>query len=361
LTMRLIRKSDISIDRVRDKDLLLFDAMSGSHAYGTSTPKSDEDYRGVFMMPSSFHSGMENVYQVSDTKEDQQFFELTRFIGLLHKNNPTALELLYTPEDCIRYKHPAFDLIPKDIFLSKLCEQSFAGYAVAQIKKARGLNKKIVNPQPELRKHLRDFCYILEGQGSVSLSEWLEDNQLKEEDCALVLVKHAVGTYALFHDKSEPYRGVFSKKDDAALVCSSVPKEAKPVAWMTCNLDAFKAHCKTHREYWDWVSKRNEDRYQTNSSHGRGYDSKNMMPTLRLLDMAIEIAEQKTIHVRRSNAEWLLQVKSGDFEYEELLSLAEAKLEHVKDSFQKSNLPDEVDFHAANVLIQQIRTRFDAT
>ncbi len=42
-----------------------------------------------------------------------------------------------------------------------------------QIRKARGLNKKMVNPQPEQRKHLREFCHVLEAQGSVPIGEWL--------------------------------------------------------------------------------------------------------------------------------------------------------------------------------------------
>jgi len=359
-SMPLLKKSEISIERLRKKDLLLFDVMSGSHAYGTNTPQSDEDYRGVFVMPSSFHAGMETLEQVSDEKEDLQFFELTRFIQLLYKNNPTALELIYTPEDCIRYKHPAFDLIPRELFLSKLCEQSFAGYALAQIKKARGLNKKIVNPQPECRKHLSEFCYILEKQGSILLSEWLDHENISAEDCGLVAVNHAVGTYAVFHDKTQTYRGLFSKKDDTSLLYSSVPIDAQPVAWMTCNLDAFKQHCKSHREYWNWVSMRNEDRYMTNSEHGRGYDSKNMMHTLRLLDMAIEIAEEKTIHVRRPNAEWLLRVKSGEFEYESLLSMAESKLKTVKESFKCSDLPNNINFDFANELISEVRKSFNS-
>ena len=152
---------------------------------------------------------------------------------------------------------------------------------MGQVRKARGLNKKIVNPEPEERRHLREFCHVLQEQGSVPLAGWLETISLTEERCALVAVNHAPGTFAVF-DFPEG-RGIFTKKDDSAILCSSVPKEAEPVAWMSCNVDAFKAHCRAHREYWKWVKERNEDRYETNAEHGRGYDSKNLMHTLRLL------------------------------------------------------------------------------
>jgi len=36
----------------------------------------------------------------------------------------------------------------------------FGEYAMGQIRKARGLNKKIVNPQPETRSPLLAFCHV---------------------------------------------------------------------------------------------------------------------------------------------------------------------------------------------------------
>ena len=42
---------------------------------------------------------------------------------LLKTANPTVLELLFLPEDCIIYKHPVFDILIKhrDKFLTKKC------------------------------------------------------------------------------------------------------------------------------------------------------------------------------------------------------------------------------------------------
>ncbi len=354
----LIRKTDLTLDRIKQKDLILLDVVSGSHAYGTQTPKSDIDRRGVFIAPDSFHAGMDKVEQVADEKNDEVYFELTRFFQLLEKNNPGALEILYSPADCIRYKHPAFDLIDPRLFLSKLCEKSFSGYAEMQIKKARGLNKKMVNPQPEQRKHLREFCYVLEAQGSVSLGSWLERMGMNEKNCGLVAVNHAPSTYALFHDPQQNYRGIFSPKDDAAVVCSSVPIEAKPVAWLNCNIDAFKAHCRAHREYWQWVQERNEERYRTNKEHGMEYDTKNIMHTFRLLDMALEIAKEGIVIVRRPNASWLLDVREGKLSYEEILTQAEERLDEIRIAFEKSPLPAEPDRDKISDLLRKVQEEF---
>ena len=41
------------------------------------------------------------------------------------------------------------------------------------------------------------------------------------------------------------------------------------------------------------MEKRNEERYKTNQQHGKNYDSKNMMHTIRLLQSAEQILQQE--------------------------------------------------------------------
>lgn len=355
LTQPQMRREDFTLMRVRASDLLLFECVSGSRAFGTEHENSDYDLRGVFAAPPSFLCGLEQKDQVSDEKSDQVYYELGRFMSLLESNNPNIIELLFTPESCIRHRHPVMDLVVPETFLSKLCRQTFGNYAMGQIRKARGLNKKIVNPEPEARRHLREFCYVLHGQGSIPLSEWLDQKSLRESDCGLVSINHAPNTYAVFHDPEQRYRGVFSNKDDSSVICSSVPKEAQPVAWMQCNVDAYKAHCRSHREYWQWVSMRNEDRYLTNTNHGQGYDSKNMMHTLRLLDQATEIAREGEITLPRPNAEWLKQVKRGDYSYDDILKMADEKHAEMEAAFDASSLPERPDKERVSSLLLEMR------
>ncbi len=355
-----LRKADFTLSRVREPDLLLFEAVSGSRAFGTHQERSDTDLRGVFVAPPAFLCSLEAIDQVSDARGDEVSYEVGRFVSLLAANNPNLIELLFTPPNCLRFKHPAFDLLKPGIFLSKLCRQSFGNYAMGQIRKARGLNKKIVNPEPEVRRPLRHFCHILEGQGSISLDTWLSRENLDEQLCALVAARHAPGTYAVFHDPSGAlaYRGLFSKRNAAAVLCSSVPKEATPLAWMHCNLDAFRAHCRAHREYWLWVEGRNEERHRTNTAHGRGYDSKNLMHTLRLLEQAIEIARDHRITLPRPNADWLIRVKAGEFTYEEVLGIAEAKYLEMEAAFEASSLPHQPSLQIVGDLLLNVRDAF---
>lgn len=356
--INLLQPTDFTLDRIRRPDLLLLDTIAGSHAYGTAIEGSDEDRRGVFVAPRSFIAGLDTIEQVADERSDQVYYELGHFVSLLFKNNPNALELLAMPEDCIRLQHPLFKLLKPEIFLSKLCARTFGEYAMGQIRKARGLNKKIVNPQPEKRLALLDFCNVPRGQGSVPVLEWLSDRNLDPRKCGLTAVQHAAGMFAIYHDPDTASRGLVSHKDPDALIFTSVPKEAEPIGWMQFNHDAFRAHCKAHREYWEWVSQRNEERYTTNAQHGRGYDSKNLLHTIRLLDMAGEIARERVLRIRRPNREYLLRVRSGEFEYEDLVARAEEQLTEVIATFEASNLQDQPDRDQVNRLLVEIRNAF---
>jgi len=351
----MMRKTDFTLEKVRRDDMLLFEAVGGSVAYGTNTPESDEDLRGVFIAPQSFINGSESIDQVQDEKGDEVYYELGRFVELLSKSNPNALEMLFMPENCIRHQHPVMNLLDPKLFLTKKCEMSFGGYALGQVKKARGLNKKIVNPEPEQRLELRDFCYVMFGQGAVKLEQWLKVNGLSESELGLTAVNHAPNTYAIY--KGEHYRGVFARAGEPEVICSSVKKGEEPLAWMACNMDGYKKHCKNHKEYWNWVKKRNENRYLVNSQHDRGYDSKNMMHTLRLLEIAEMIAKEGTIRLRSSNIDFLMKVRGGEFEYEDLLKMSEEKMRLVTDAYNRCDLPQDVDFYAVNEMLAEMREK----
>lgn len=345
----------MTIQEIKDKGLLLFECISGSKAYGLDTPTSDTDIKGVFFLSKEQFYGLDHVEQVSNETNDEVFYELGRFVELLIKNNPNILELLATPDDCILYKHPIMNRLHINLFLSKLCKETFAGYAVTQIKKARGYKKKIVNPVEKERRSVLDFCFILQGYSSVPLKQWLAENNYVQERCGLTSIPHSKGVYALFYDESGTfhYKGVTSSELANDVSLSSIPKGEKEKAYLYFNLEGYSSYCKEYREYWEWVELRNEDRYLGNIGHGKGYDAKNMMHTIRLLQVAYEILSEGQLKVKRPNREALLQIKSGMFEYEQLLQMAEGLMSDIETAYTQSALPAEPDTQLiATVLIQ---------
>jgi uncharacterized protein len=347
----------MTIADLKSQNLLLFECISGSRAYGTDLPSSDTDLKGVFFMPQSDFYGLDYVAQVSSEKNDETYYELRRFAELLYKNNPAVLEMLHVPDDCLLYCHPSFKPFLGTKFLSKLCKDTFAGYAMSQIKKARGLNKKINYPEPPQRKTPLDFCYIAEQQGAVTVERWLAQRGLVQERCGLVYIPNMRDLYGLYYDETGElgFSGIIKKEHANEVALSSVGATQSPVALMSFNKDAYSMHCRDYRAYHDWVEARNDERYQNTLEHGKNYDAKNMLHTFRLLDMAAEILEHGTIIVRRPNREELLAIRRGEFQYEDLIQQAESKIKQIEALYEQSPLPEMPDKALIEHLLVRVR------
>ena len=287
----------LTIEQIRNNGWLIFEAITGSKAYGLDTSRSDTDIRGVFVLPKNLFYSLEYVPQVSDESNDIVYYELKRFMELLSKNNPNIIELLNVPENCILYKHEMMNKIKPELFLSKLCEQTFANYAYTQIKKAYGLGKKILNPVDEERKSVLDFCYVYVGKDAIGLEKFLAENSFEQERMGLTAIDHLRDCYNLFYSKEHQYSGVIRKEQANDVCLSSIPKGETPVGLLYFNKDSYSLYCKKYKEYWEWVEKRNDERYNTTMSHGKNYDSKNMMHVFRLLLMAKEIATEGKVNI----------------------------------------------------------------
>jgi len=360
----------MNIEHLRENNLIIFEGIGGSKAYGTSLPTSDTDIRGVFILPIEDILGFNYVDQVSDESNDITFYEIKRFLELVSTNNPNILELLNLPEDCIIYKDPIFDLVleKKDQFLSKQCKNSFGGYAIAQIKKARGYNKKINWEDDSMeRKGVLDFCYILKDGGSISFKSWVEKAVLGAtfRNFDLVNVDHAHNLYAMYKRsaieiRDYPFGGIVSNEDKANDVqLASVPKGRSVFTYLTFNKDAYSTHCKRYKEYQTWLKERNEDRFKMNKAHGKNYDSKNLMHCIRLLNMGFEILAKREVNVRRSDEEIknLMSIRRGEQDYDVLLEDAEALIVKMDKAFEKSTLPDKINNDLINNLLLAIRKK----
>lgn len=381
-----------NIDFIKKNNLILLEVISGSHAYGTNISTSDEDRRGVFIAELDDVLSGDYPEQINDKKNDIVFYELNKFLRLLESNNPNILELLSIPEDCIVSKHPLFDLIldNKNKFITKTCRNSFAGYAIQQIKKAKGLNKKINwETNKIVRKDILDFVYVIEADKSTPWKVWNKNKWFEEKFCGIVNLPNAKDVYALYFDKigyncfsdlvaveikensknfcekmdipmSLNYKGLIKNTENESnqLRLSSIPKGEKPICNIIYNKDAYSQHCKDYNEYQEWLLNRNEDRYVETESHGQKIDSKNMMHCVRLIRMASEIGLGKGINVRRSDKEELLSIRRGEVDLDKLIEIAEVDIKNMDEIFGESSLPEKVERELVNELLIQIRKSF---
>lgn len=195
----------LTIEWIKDNGLLVFEVITGSRAYGLDSEKSDTDIRGVFVLPKNMFYGLEYTEQVNNETNDIVYYELKRFMQLLAKNNPNILEMLSIPENFVLQKHAIIEMLKPDIFLSKLCEQTFANYAYTQIKKAYGLEKKIVNPVDKDRKSVLDFCFVYEEKEAIPLKKYIETTGIGQHKMGLTVIPHLKDCYNLFYAEELTY------------------------------------------------------------------------------------------------------------------------------------------------------------
>ena len=401
----------MTIEELRNSGLIAYEYKRGSHMYHLNTETSDEDFGGVFFCPKKMLLGLRGRYeeQVSDSKSDVVFYEFGRWLELLLKSNPTVLEGLFAPKDCIVGEvHPAVRKIldNRELFLSKECFKTFYGYAVSQISKARGLNKKIVNPVTE-RKDILDFCYTFNDQGSLPIKKFLAENGLDQKYCGLVNIPNMSdgdsSIYGVYYDfaayfkfenidwardwynGNSPYKKFFPSVSEQLSMqkriedkeffhyggivhpdeieksntvrLSSVPKGEKPICFMTYNKNGYMRHCRDYKDYKEWEKNRNPVRYESNLGHN--YDAKNVMHCMRLVRMAKELAQGKGFNVVRTwDRDYLLDIRNHKFEYEDVMAQLEKEKLEMEEAIKSCTLPEKVDFDKVNDLLYDVRLKY---
>ena len=384
----------ITHEFLEQNGLILFECIIGSQAYGTQTPTSDVDKKFVYILPQDYILGTGYVEQLNVNK-DYTGWELKRFLELMGSSNPTVLELLNTPEDCIITKHPLFQYVldHKADFITKGCRNSFAGYAVQQIQKARGLNKKQNWEKDKMtRKDVLDFVYVIEGQKSMPWKVW-NGGTYDEKFCGVVNVPNARDLYAVYFDtdanncfnekipehmreaaktwrKDEGHSMGFGYKglvktgeglnvaESNQLRLSSIPKGETPICNIIYNKDGYSTHCKDYKEYEEWLANRNEQRYVDTQEHGQKIDGKNMMHCMRLIRMSKEIGRGEGIIVRRPDAKELLAIRRGEVDLDSLIDTAELEIKEMDKIFEESDLPKGINPELVNDLLIKIRREF---
>ena len=192
-----------TFEDIKEKGLLLYEFVRGSVSQGINTQLSDTDHGGVYLAPAEQLLGLGIDYQgeIKSEKGDDDWMELNKFMRLLLKSNPTVLESLFIDDKHVLYEHPIMTEIKKhrSEFITKECFDAFFGYAKSQVHKARGLNKKIVQPIVE-RKTVLDFCYTFYKQGSTKIENWLDYRGLKQKYCGLVNIPNMMETIGVYYD-----------------------------------------------------------------------------------------------------------------------------------------------------------------
>lgn len=339
----------MNVESLEKSEYVIYKVLSGSHSYNLNIETSDKDYKGIFIIPpEEYLSIQETIEQVNDAKNDVSFYSLRRFLDLASTANPNIIEMLYVSAEHYQIVTPEMELLLKNrsMFISKKCVDPHLRYAEAQIKKAKGRNKWVNNPQPVDPPKRTDFCWVT----SINAGSSLRPIAVKELDIdfnhyEVSSLEHNKGVYRLYK-VGEEARGVFA--EDGQIKCQSIPIEYETsclAGLLTVNEEAFQRALKDHKHYWQWMLNRNESRWQQQETGDLDYDSKNMMHTIRLLYSGMNILEsgEPLVSFFGDKRELLLNIRAGKFSYDELLEKAESLAEKMKVLTESTKIPELVD------------------
>ncbi len=299
---------------------MLFDDLNiivkmkfGAHLYGTATPDSDVDYRGVFMpskeqvllgrIPGSFnYSTGDNESRNTKDDTDIEMYSLHHFMKLACEGQTVAMDMLHAPEEMILKKTDTWDSIVnnRQKFYTKNLK-SFIDYARRQASK-----------------------YGIKGSRINAVSQVLE--VLKKEDPSRKLreIWGSLPRIEHCYDMSPGPNGVRQYQ-----VCGKAFQETVTAGYLIPILQKF---------YDEYGSRARL------AAENKNIDWKAVSHALRAAYQTREILTENTITFPLKNAEFLMEVKQGRLDYLTVVAPAlESIMEEVEDMAHNSKLPEEVD------------------
>jgi predicted nucleotidyltransferase len=313
----------------------------GSHAYGTSTPESDLDVKGVAVPPTEYFYGFNKRFEQAEAKDpDAVIYDVRKFFNLAADCNPNIIEVLFCDEEDVLGASPQGEYLRenRDLFLSRKAKHTFSGYAAAQLKRIRGHHRWLKDPPkdeptradfglPERTLIPADQLAAARAAVQKKIDSWQMDlsfldpatRQAIEVEVHRVLDErelHSTGTW------SAAARAVGLDDNFIELMDLERRYEAARRQWA---------------QYQEWKRTRNPKRAELEARHF--YDTKHACHLVRLLRMCREILEGRGVIVRRPDREELLAIRDGAWEYERLVEWAEAEDRALDEVAMASPLP----------------------
>ena len=326
---------------------------AGSKAYGTSLPTSDTDFRGVFVAdPVNVRTPFYPIREVEDsTEEDTKLYELAQFMKLCLDCNPNVIETLWVDEQSIIHQTPAYRLLRDNAagLLSSKIAFTTTGYALAQLKRIKGHNKWINNPQAEAAPQQADYVSLVHNFTTAQIFKV----DLRNYTLNHRLVPFSGDTYGLYQVNGyTPYNGTTGSLNvdyEGDTHTLGVPKFL-----LKYNRAVYEHDKEVWSNYWTWKKNRNVTRSALEEQFG--FDTKHAMHLVRLLRMGAEALEHGTLQVYRQDADELLQIRAGAWSYEQLVEYAEEMEFKVREVLVKTtSLPKKPNIALAAKLTLEVQ------
>ncbi len=341
----------------------------GSQAYGTATPTSDTDYRGIVIEPQEYSLGFVDTFEQAEFHDpDAAIFSLKKFMRLAADCNPNILEILYT-DDTDHVIHPApyrrtgealeLLLSHRDLFLSRRARYSFSGYAMAQLKRIR-LHRRYLEAPPTHEPTRVEFG--LPEKTAIPYDQLLAaEATIKKEVDALYNLDldldevNTIKARKALDSLRDRVRALLAGNTESRVIGNGLGFNDN----FLLLLDHERAYRQARTEwehYQNWLACRNPARADLEARFG--YDTKHAMHLVRLLRMGREILQGRGVIVKRPDAQELLEVRRGSLSYAQVLELAEREEAAMAQDYETSTLPHGPDRRQLQQLCISIHRSF---
>ena len=318
----------------------IFLTRYGSHAYGTNTPESDLDLRGIAVAPIEYYLGFSKKFEqaVSSSPTDLCVYDVQKFMNLAADCNPSVIEILWVDESDVLYENYCGRLLreARELFLSQKAKHTFSGYAISQLKRIdthrRWLLKPPVAPPTRAEFDLPERRLL----------------SVDQQGAALARMQQLIDSWELDLTDLDDARRIYLLEQLAKVIeertSGDETRQAGRLLGFNDNmldyLDREKRYQAAQRQweqYNEWKVNRNPARAALEAK--MGYDGKHAAHLCRLLRMCREILETGKVQVRRLDAEELLAIRNGAWTYEQLREFAEREDKDLYEVMKRSKLP----------------------
>ncbi len=332
-------------------------ARHGSHAYGLNREGSDEDFKGVVIPPPAVLFSMRRPFaQAESAPPDVVLYDVRKFLRLAADCNPNIIEVLWVTDDdllvCTKLGRRLLD--SRERFLSRRVRHTFAGYAVAQLKRIRTHRRWLTHP-PSAPPKRGDFGLLERttipkdqlAAAQAAIEKQLDRWQLNDVDglppSTRIAVAGAVAELQLtlgIDDEARHHAAAKKLGFDSNFV-QLLDQERR-----------YNAAQREWEQFRDWQKSRNRARAALEARHG--YDTKHAMHLVRLLRMCREILETGQVLVRRPDRDDLLAIRDGAWSYDDLIAWSKEQDEVLSGVLERSPLPPAPDMEAIDALCVEL-------
>jgi predicted nucleotidyltransferase len=332
----------------------------GSHAYGTNTATSDEDFKGIAIPPNDYFLGYSNRFEQAELHApdpDAVIYDIRKCFILAAECNPNIIEVLHTdPSDhCLVDPIGEIILDHKNDFLSKKIKHTFMGYSVAQLKRIKTHKKWIMNPpkEPPTRASLGlpEQTLIPQDQLAAAYAEVqkeLDRFQLDfldnlDEPTKIGCQNTMISMLAELKITADQHWAAGARKIGLSDNLIQVMQKEREYATKKKEWD----------QYQNWKRTRNPARSILEEKYG--YDTKHAYHLVRLIRMCREILLTGKVIVKRPDREELLAIRNGAWTYDQLIDFADTEEKSLNELYLSSNvLPKSPDKAALDKLCIQL-------